>query len=73
MEHEPEDDPQRREAVDDAALEVDGARLLEVPRRHADLADRAPHPRRHDLGDELLVEDEVVAVEPVRDRLEEPS
>ena len=27
---------------------------------------------RDDLGDQLLVEDEVVAVEPVRDRLEEP-
>src|SRR3954447_8715076 len=64
-------DPQRGQPVDDAALEPDGARFVEVPRRDRDLADSPSHPRRDDLGDQLLVEDEVVAVELVRDRLEE--
>src|SRR5688500_3925462 len=65
-----EHDSQRRQPVDDAAPKVDGARLLEVPRRDADLADPSAHARGDDLRDELLVEHEVVAVQAVRDRLE---
>src|SRR5665811_2119317 len=67
MEHEPENDLQRGEPVDDAALEVDRARLFEVARRHANLAD--PHVDRDGLGHQLLVEDEVVAVQTIGDRL----
>src|SRR5919109_4987881 len=65
-------DTERREPVHDAAPEPDGARLLEIPGGHRDLADPIAHPSRHDLRDELLVEDEVVTVGVVRDRLEEP-
>src|SRR4051812_44024259 len=64
------DDAQGRQAVDDAAPEADRRRLLEVARLDRDLADPPCHPGRDDLGDELLVEHEVVAVQPVRDRLE---
>src|SRR3954470_18660987 len=71
MEHEPGDDPERREAVDHAAPEPDGRRLIEVASRYADLPDPSGHPGGHDLGDQFLVEDEVVAVEVVWDRLEQ--
>ena len=71
VEEEAADDAQRREPVDDAAAEADRARLVEVARRHRDLVDPAAQPGRHDLGDQLLVEHEVVAVEAVRDRLEQ--
>src|SRR5207342_2260588 len=70
MQHVPRDDPQRRQPVDDAPPEADRRCLLEVARRHRHLADPRGHPGRDDLGDQLLVEDEVVAVEPVRDGLE---
>ena len=67
-----DDDPQGRQAVDDAAPEVDRA----TPRRSSasgtgDLADPAAIPAAHDLGDQLLVEHEVVGVELERDRLEQ--
>ena len=62
-------DAQRGEPVDDAPTQPDGAGLGEVPRRDGDLADRQPG--SHGLGHELLVEDEVVAVAVVRDRLEQ--
>ena len=65
------DHPQGRQAVHDAPPEADRRGLLEVAGRDGDLADARRHPGRHDLGDELLVEHEVVAVELVRDRLEQ--
>src|SRR5262245_33453023 len=71
VEQVPGDDPQRRQPVHDAPPEADRARLLEVARRDRDIADPPAEPRRDDLGDQLLVEDEVVAVELVRDRLQE--
>jgi hypothetical protein len=64
-------DPQRRQAIHDAALEADRARLLEVAGRDADLADPSTHASGDHLGDELLVEHEVIAVEAIWDRLEE--
>ena len=67
----PADDAQGREAVDDAPPEADRARLLEVARRDRDLADPPAHPGGDHLGDQLLVEDEIVAVQPVRDRLQQ--
>src|SRR5881392_1816905 len=64
-------DAQGGDPVDDAALEPDRARLLEVARRDRDLADPPAHPGGDHLGDQLLVEDEIVAVQPVRDRLQQ--
>jgi hypothetical protein len=66
------DDPEGREAVDDAAPEADRAGLGEVAGRHRDLADPVAQTGGDDLGDELLVEDEVVAVEVIGDPLQEP-
>src|SRR3954453_11562328 len=73
VQHVARDDAEGRQAVDDAAPEADGRRLLEVARRDRDLADPPGHPGRDDLGDQLLVEHEVVAVQPVWDRLEQPA
>ncbi len=65
-------DPQGGQPVDDAAAQPDRGGLLEVAGRHRDLADPAGHPGRDDLRDQFLVEYEVVAVQLVRDRLEQP-
>src|SRR5688572_6245340 len=54
MEEVASDHAQGREAVHDAALEADGARLFEIACRDRDLTDASAHPRGHDLGDELL-------------------
>src|SRR3954447_3537529 len=67
------DDPERRQPIHDAAPEPDRGRFVEVAGRHRDLTDPSGHPRGNDLGDELLIEDEVVAVEVVRDRLEQSA
>jgi hypothetical protein len=69
VQREPGADAQGREAVDDAPTQPDRAGLGEVAGGDGDLADREPG--RHRLGHELLVEDEVVAVAVVRDRLEQ--
>src|SRR5436190_4727180 len=57
------DDAQRGEPIDHAPAEADRGGFLEVARGDRDLADPAGHPGRDDLGDQLLVEYEVVAVE----------
>src|ERR1700730_8775158 len=62
--------PEGGEPVDHAPFEAHGARLVEITGRHGDLAYREVT-GAHDLGDELLVEHEVVAVEVVRNGLEE--
>src|ERR1035437_9988507 len=71
MEHEPENDLQRGKPVDDAASEVDRARLFEIARGHAYLPD--PHVNGDGLSHELLIEDKIDAVEAVRDRLEQAA
>src|SRR5206468_6070140 len=62
VERVPEEDGQDSEAVDRRGDESRRRRLREVARRYRDLGD--PEPRGHDLGDDLLVEDEGVGVRP---------
>src|SRR5450759_701357 len=69
MKNEPKHDLEGRKSVDDAPAEADRTCLCEVAGGYGNLAD--PHLARHRLGHELLVEHEVVAVEAIRDRLEQ--
>jgi hypothetical protein len=61
--------PQRRQAVDTLRRKLTELAFLEVASRHGDLTDA--HPARDRLGDQLLVEDEVVAVQAIGDRLQQ--